>query len=105
MTGNFGADYRFRATPFSIGGNINFTPDFETRLTSNQVTKTGTKRVLEAYGLWTIDSQMKLRLSFSNLSPRDAVNTNSFTQGNELQTITSNGKTAMSTALRLEIRL
>ena len=105
MTGNFGADYRFRATPFSIGGNINFTPDFETRLTSNQVTKTGTKRVLEAYGLWTIDSQMKLRLSFSNLSPRDAVNTSSFTQGNELQTITSNGKTAMSTALRLEIRL
>lgn len=105
MTGNFGADYRFRGTPFSIGGNINWTPDFETRLTDNQTTRTGTKRVLEGYGLWTISSQAKLRLSLSNLSPRDAINTNSQTQGNELQTITTNGKTSMSTALRLEIRL
>jgi len=105
VTGNFGADYRFRGTPFSIGGNINWTPDFETRLTDNQFSKTGTKRVLEGYGLWTINSQAKLRLSLSNLSPRDAVNTNSQTQGNELQTITTDGKTSMSTALRLEIRL
>ena len=105
MTGNFGADYRFRGTPFSIGGNINWTPDFETRLTENQATKTGSKRILESYLLWTIDSQMKLRLSLSNLSPRDAISTNSQTQGNELQTITTNGTTSRSVALRWEIRL
>ena len=105
MTGNFGADYRFRGTPFSVGGNINITPSFETQLTENQATKTGSKRILESYLLWTIDSQMKLRLSLSNLSPRDAISTNSQTQGNELQTITTNGTTSRSVALRWEIRL
>ncbi|MFN7221887.1 MAG: TonB-dependent receptor plug domain-containing protein [Burkholderiales bacterium] len=105
MTGNLGADYRFRGTPFSIGGNINWTPGFETRLTDNQLSKTGTKRVIEGYGLWTINSSAKLRLTVANAAPRDLITSNILTQGNESQSETSNGKTARSVALRLEVRL
>jgi hypothetical protein len=61
--------------------------------------------VLDAYALWTFNSSVKLRLSLSNLTPHDAINTNAQTQGNELQTVVTNGKTSLSTGLRLEIRL
>jgi outer membrane receptor for ferrienterochelin and colicins len=105
VTGNVGADYRFRGTPFSIGGNINWTPSFETQLVDNQLSKTGTKRNLEAYGLWTINSQAKLRLSLANLTASDLITSNILTQGNERQSVTSNGKTARAVALRLEVRL
>lgn len=105
MTGNLGADYRFRGTPFSVGGNINWTPGFETRLTDNQLSKTGTKRVIEGYGLWTINSSAKLRLTVANAVPRDLITSNILTQGNEAQSVTTNGKTARSVALRLEVRL
>lgn len=104
-TGNLGADYRFRGTPISIGGNINWTPEFETRLTENQLTRTGVKRVLEGYALWTINSQAKLRFTVANAAPRDLVSTNSLTQGSELQSVTTNGKNDRALSLRLEIRL
>ena len=105
MTGNLGADYRFRATPYSIGGNINWTPGFETQLVDNQLSKTGTKRNLEMYGLWTINSQAKLRLSVANITANDLITSNIVTVGNERQSVTSNGKTSRSVGLRLEVRL
>lgn len=105
MTGNFGADYRFRGSPISIGGNVGWTPSFETQLTDTQQQKVSTRRNLEAYALWTVNSQAKLRLSVSNLTPHDAINTSALTQGSELQTVVSNAKTARSVGLRLEVRL
>ena len=104
-TGNFGADYRFAGTPFSIGGSVNWVPAYNTQLTDTQLQKISTKRVLDAYALWTFSSSMKLRLSLSNLTPHDAINTNAQIQGNELQTVVTNGKTSLSGGLRLEIRL
>lgn len=104
-TGNFGADYRFRGTPISIGGSVNWTPAYDLQLTNTQLQKVSTKRVLDAYVLWTVNSSARLRLSFSNFTPHDAINSNILLQGNERQTVVSNGKTSMSTALRLEVRL
>ena len=104
-TGNFGLDYRFRGTPFSVGSSINWTPAYDLQVANNQLQKISTKRVLDAYVLWTVNSGTRLRLSFSNLSPHDAINTNILTQTGERQTVVTNGKTSLSTALRLEIRL
>jgi outer membrane receptor for ferrienterochelin and colicins len=105
MTGNLGADYRFRGTPFSVGGNINWTPGYETRLTDTQLSKTGTKRVIEGYGLWTINSQLKLRVTLANAVPHDLITSSIQTIGNESQSVTTNGKTARTVSLRLEVRL
>ena len=104
-TGNLGADYRFRGTAYSVGGSINYTPAYDLQVANNQLQKIGVKRVLDAYVLWTVDSSIRLRLSFSNLSPQDALNSNILTSGNERQTVATNGKTSLTTALRLEIRL
>jgi outer membrane receptor for ferrienterochelin and colicins len=104
-TGNFGMDYRFRGTPFSVGSSVNWTPAYDLQVANNQLQKISTKRVIDSYVLWTVNSGTRVRLSFSNMTPHDAINTNVLTQGSELQTVVTNGKTSMTTALRVEIRL
>jgi iron complex outermembrane receptor protein len=78
---NLGADYRFRATPFSVGGSFALTPAYETQQTNTQLQKLSTKRVVDAYVLWTINSATKLRLSLSNVAPRDLDTTTSIFEG------------------------
>jgi outer membrane receptor for ferrienterochelin and colicins len=104
-TGNFGIDYRFRGTPFSVGSSVNWTPAYDLQVANNQLQKINTRRVIDSYVLWTVNSGTRVRLSFSNMTPNDAINTNVLTQGSELQTVVTNGKTSMTTALRVEIRL
>jgi iron complex outermembrane receptor protein len=70
-TANLGADYRWRGTPLTIGGNLNWTPGYATRLLENQWAFTGRKRVVDAYALWTFSPAAQLRLSASNLGPLD----------------------------------
>lgn len=71
MTANLGADYRFRGTPLTIGGNLNVTPQYDTRLSEEQTALVGGKRVFDAYALWTFEPGVALRLSATNLAPRD----------------------------------
>jgi outer membrane receptor for ferrienterochelin and colicins len=104
-TGNLGADYRFRGTPFSIGGTLAFTPAYETQLTVDQFQKVSTKRVFDAYGLWNVTPTTRVRLTFSNIAPRDLTTESSILQGSQQQTILSDGRTDMSVALRFEARL
>ena len=70
-TANLGADYRFRGLPLTIGGNLNVTPGYDTRISEEQTALIGLKRVFDAYALWTLQPGMQLRLSASNLGPRD----------------------------------
>lgn len=102
---NLGADYRFRGSPFSMGSTLAWTPAYETRLAENQLQKIGTKRVWDSYLLWNIDSTNRLRLTLSNIAPRDSLTSNVFTLGSEQQAILSTGRTDMSVTLRAEIRL
>jgi outer membrane receptor for ferrienterochelin and colicins len=104
-TGNFGADYRFRGTPFTVGGNLGYTPAYSTQQTNDQFRKLSTKRVLEAYGLWSINSQTRLRLTLANIAPRDLDTTNVIELGNQRQTVLNDARTDMSVSLRFEMRL
>ncbi len=104
-TTNLGFDYKLTGLPVTIGGNFAWVPGYETQLTAEQVQQLSTKRVFDAYALWTINPMTKLRLSFSNLGPIDAITTTSTIDAGQRQTIVSVGKTALSTALRLEMRL
>jgi iron complex outermembrane receptor protein len=71
MTLNVGADYRFRAVPLTLGGNLNYTPGYDTRLSDEQAARTGSKRVFDVYALWTFRPGLGLRLSANNWLPRD----------------------------------
>jgi iron complex outermembrane receptor protein len=71
MTANLGADYRIRAIPLALGGNVNMNPDYTTRRTEQQWAYQGSKRVVDVYGLWRFSPATSLRVTVSNLTPRE----------------------------------
>lgn len=103
--GNVGADYRLPGTPWTLGGSLGVTPGYRTQLTELQSQETGLRRVLDAYVLWQIDSETRLRLSLANLTPIDSVSSSSVLQGTQWQRVASAGRTDTSATLRLEMRL
>jgi len=103
--GNLGADYKFRNLPVSVGGNIAWTPAYTTQQSDTQLQKISTKRVYDAYALWAVNSLAKLRMSLSNISPIDGLTTGVTLADGQRQTVLSTGRTDMSVALRLEMRL
>ena len=67
-TANVGADYRFRGAAADVGGNVNWTPGYTTRLSDTQTASIGRKLVVDAYALWTFSPAAQLRLTASNLA-------------------------------------
>ncbi len=70
MTANLGADYKLKSVPLTVGGNINYNPGYNTRLSPEQVVTVSQKRVMDVYGLWRVDSNTAWRVTLSNLDPR-----------------------------------
>lgn len=66
MTGNIGADYRFKAWPLQVGGNINFVPAHTIRRSDQQSIRTGNKTQGELFAAWTFSPALTARL---NLNP------------------------------------
>ena len=93
-----------------VGGNLNWTPGYTTRLTEVQTASIGNKLVVDAYGLWTFNPALALRLSFSNLDPHDYL-TGSSVDGPDIQgipvreTSQTRAPTFINVQLRLEMKL
>ena len=109
-TANLGADYVLQGVPLKIGGNINWTPAFSTRLSDDQTVFQGNKFVADAYVLWTMSPKMQLRISANNFAGRDYVT------GGTLMSLNSQGQTLrestqsvapsfVSVTAKLEIKL
>jgi iron complex outermembrane receptor protein len=109
-TANLGADYRVAGVPLAIGGNLNWTPGYTTRLSDVQAASVSGKLVIDAYGLWTFSPTLALRLSFSNLDPRGYV-TGSAVDGLDLQgvpireTSQTRAPTYVNVQVRVELKL
>lgn len=104
-TVNLGADHRFRGLPLTLGGNVNHTPGYRTRLEADRAIVQSEKTVLDIYALWTFSPQFKLRLSLSNALAPDTsaatiVDSTALTETNRTMT-----RSFVNTQLRLEIKL
>jgi len=104
-TANLGGDYRFRGLPLTIGANFNWIPPYTVQDTALQSQGYDLTRVIDTYGLWTIDKTTKLRLSLSNVVPRNYITTNTIVGGGQSQMVTANGPTYRVVGLRLEMKL
>jgi iron complex outermembrane receptor protein len=106
---NIGADYRFRGTPLSAGGNVNVVPETRTRLDESQTSIASRKRVWDMYALWTFNPALGLRLLANNLAPLDSSSTDiidSTVAGvGERTRRFSTGPSAVNWQLRLEMKL
>jgi iron complex outermembrane receptor protein len=102
---NLGADYRFRGLPLTVGGNLNWVPGYRTRLTETQIVSVNTKRQFDAFGLWTINPTVGLRLLASNLGPRDHVTGNQQVFSDLSESSSTAAPTYTQWQLRLELKL
>jgi iron complex outermembrane receptor protein len=106
-TANLGADYRFLGLPLTLGGNFNWTPSYDTRVSEVQSAYQGRKIVVDAYGLWVFSPSVQLRVTASNLSPRDYFTGGSIDEpdANLRETTLTRAPTYLNLQLRLEIKL
>ena len=102
-TANLGADYRLPGLPLSVGGNLNWTPGYTTRLSEVQTAVQGKKLIVDAYALWVFSPTLQLRTSFSNLDPRDTAS--SLTDAGVRETTQTTAPTYLNVQVRLEIKL
>ncbi|WP_161974494.1 TonB-dependent receptor plug domain-containing protein [Piscinibacter terrae] len=100
-TANLGFDYRFRGMPLTVGGNYNWNPAYNTRLSEDQYAYQGAKRVLDAYALWVFNPALQLRVSGSNLTALDYVTGSTIAP----ETATTIAKSYVNWQVRLEMKL
>jgi len=103
LTANLGADYRVPGLPLTIGGSLNWTPAYDTRVSALQTAYQGRKLIADAYALWIFSPTLQLRITASNLNPRE------YATGSGVDDLdTRTRETAMTSAptyLNLQLRL
>lgn len=109
-TANLGADYKFTGLPLTLGGNLNWTPAYDTRVSEDQTAYQGRKLIVDAYALWAFSPAVQLRVSASNLAPRDYLTGGSLDFDNlgnvpVRETSTTTAPTYLNLQVKLEIKL
>ncbi|PIT78302.1 TonB-dependent siderophore receptor [Limnohabitans sp. G3-2] len=105
MTANLGGDYRWRGMPLTVGGNVNWNPDYDTRRSQEQRSYQGIKRVVDVYGQWRFSAATALRLTVSNLLPRDYETATTFNTGAQYETARTTDRNWRNIQLRLEMKI
>jgi iron complex outermembrane receptor protein len=105
MTANLGGDYRLRGMPLTLGGNVNWNPDYDTRRSQEQWSYQGIKRVVDVYGQWRFSAATALRLTVSNLLPRDYETATTFNTGMQQETARTTDRNWRNVQLRLEMKI
>ena len=102
---NVGGDHKFRSRPLTMGGNFSWVPPYTVQDTAIQSQGYDLTRVIDAYGPWAIDKTTKIRLSRSNIVPRNCIPTNTIVGNGQSQLVTANGPTYRVVGLRLQMKL
>ena len=105
MTANLGADYRWRGLPLTLGGNLNWNPDYNTQRSEQQLSYQGAKRVADVYGLWRYSGSTALRVTLSNLVPRDYKTASTFSNASLSETSSTTDRNWRTLQLRLEMKI
>ena len=105
-TANLGADYQMTSLPLKLGGNLNWTPEFTTRLSDDQTVYQSNKLVADAFALWTVNPRYQLRVSVSNFAARDYTTGGSLLSTNpQGQTLRETTQTIAPSFVNLQVRL
>ncbi len=104
-TANFGADYRFRGMPLTLGGNLNWVPGYRTQLSAEKAASVSGKRVFDAYGLWTFNPATALRVLASNAAPQDYLTSSAVITSTLNEIAQTTAPTHTNWQVRLELKL
>jgi iron complex outermembrane receptor protein len=105
QTANVGLDYRMKAMPLTVGGNLNWTPVTVVRSSISELDTTSMKRQLDLYGLWKFSAGTQLRVSGNNLFARK-YETARLVDTNGLSQLTDTlARTYTTIGVRLELKI
>ncbi len=104
-TANIGLDYRLPGLPLTLGGNLNWTPAYNTRISDEQSAFQGRKVQVDAYALWVFNPRAQLRLTASNIGPRDYITASSIDTANVRETSANTAPTYLNFQVKLEFKL
>ena len=104
-TANLGLDYRLPGLPLTLGGNLNWTPAYNTRISDVQLAFQGRKAQFDAYALWVFSPSLQLRLTASNIGARDYVTASSIDVAGVRETSTTTAPTYLNFQVKLELKL
>ena len=62
---NFGFDQRISGLPLNVGGNLSYTPSYETRLSTEQVFRRSSSRSIDLFAIMSVSSTLSLRAAAS----------------------------------------
>nr|WP_246490954.1 TonB-dependent receptor [Chitinivorax tropicus] len=68
---NLGGDYRFKASPFSVGMNVSWTGGYDVQTSEQQRAHIAAKQSTDIYMVWHADRDTKLRATVGNIEQRD----------------------------------
>lgn len=103
---NLGGEYRLPGLPLTVGGNLNWTPGFTTRLSADQTLEQGDKSVADAYVVWAIKPGYQLRISANNFAPREYLTGGTLLSVNPLgQTIRETTQTIAPSFVNVQVKL
>lgn len=102
---NLGADYRFRGTRLTLGGNLNWTPGYTTRLSDTQWAIQGKKLVTDAYALYAFSPEVQLRVTGSNLAASDYLTGSRFDSAGVRELSETDTTSYINWQVRLEMKL
>jgi outer membrane receptor for ferrienterochelin and colicins len=105
MTANFGADYRLRSWPLTVGGNVHYNPGYDTRTSEYQLLTVSQKRVMDLYGLWRVDARTAWRLTLSNLNPHYYTTGSQYNNGSVLENANTRNRSWTNVQIMLEMKL
>jgi iron complex outermembrane receptor protein len=103
QTANLGADWRLKTMPLTLGASLNWTPETLVQLSNEELSRAGSKRQLDLYGLWRFSANTQLRVFGNNLLAQN-YDTARFVTVPEVYTATQ-ARTYATVGVRLELKL
>jgi iron complex outermembrane receptor protein len=86
---NFGFDQRIAGLPLSVGGNLSYTPGYETRQTVDQLLKRSSARSIDLFAMMFLSPTMSFRAAASagvqQFGPPNGVNFTQYANGDYLR--------------------
>jgi iron complex outermembrane receptor protein len=105
QTANAGLDYRVKALPLTVGGNLNWTPQTLVQSSVAELDTAGMKRQLDLYGLWKFSANTQLRISGNNLLPRRYESARVIDTPGLVQALDTLVRTYTTLGVRLELKI
>ncbi|PRC93598.1 TonB-dependent receptor plug domain-containing protein [Solimicrobium silvestre] len=104
LSANLGLDYHLPGNEFTLGTNFNLTSGGPAQTTAQLASYSAPVRSLDAFALWAIDSQSRIRFSADNLLHQNQINAFNYADNGSSERTISTMRTATTLRLTWEVK-